>query len=290
MSTVLTTTVDYRAAALRGIGRLAPFSPILNKLLASLADKNVSFMKIVGLIENDTVLTGNVLRLVNSAPNGLRGTINSVRHAVSILGLTKLRNTAMSLSVSRIRTQAPAPREWSAAAFNQHAVAVAVLADLLVQRLDTEYAEGAFAAGLLHDIGLLLIAIALPAEYERVLHACYTTGRPLEDCEIETIGLEHGELSAAVLERWNLPSPIQDAVRSRRAPAGSSSNAYSLGQVLAIAGRVAEGLGIAVQQWAPSARFDPRETLAAVGIEEAAADAMFDEFQCEYGAIRAFYQ
>jgi HD-like signal output (HDOD) protein len=289
MNTLTSPTTDYRAKALRGIGQLPPFSPILNRLLASLADENVSFARLADLIEKDTVLAGNVLRLVNSALYGLRGTINSVRHAVSIMGLTKLRNTAMSLSVSRIWTQAPAPREWSQATFNQHAVAVAILADLLVQRLEADYAEGAFAAGLLHDIGLLLIAISLPREYEQIRQACHATGRPVEECEVDAIGFEHGELSAAVLERWNLPAPIQEAVRSRSAPKAPKDRAVSLGEILAIGGRVAGCMGIAVQQWAPAEQCDPRDALAQAGLENV-SDTLLDEFAREYDAIRVFFK
>jgi HD-like signal output (HDOD) protein len=85
--------------ALGQLGKLPPFSPVLSKLMASLADEDVSFSEIAGWIEKDTVLAGNMLRLVNSALYGLRGTVNSVRHAVSLLGLSRIRNTAMSISL-----------------------------------------------------------------------------------------------------------------------------------------------------------------------------------------------
>ena len=110
MGSVLSSAVNYREKALRGLGDLPPFSPILNKLLATLADEDVSFARLAELIEKDTVLAGNVLRLVNSALYGRRGTISSVRHAVSLMGVVKLRNSAMTLSVSRMWSQAKTPK------------------------------------------------------------------------------------------------------------------------------------------------------------------------------------
>ena len=89
-----------RERAIRALGQLPPFSPILNRLIASLANEDVSFAKIADLIEKDTVLAGNILRLVNSALYGLPGTVNSIRHAVSLLGINKLRNAALTMSVS----------------------------------------------------------------------------------------------------------------------------------------------------------------------------------------------
>jgi EAL and modified HD-GYP domain-containing signal transduction protein len=84
----------------------------LNRLLATLAGDDVSFAHVAELIEKDTVLAGNVLGVVNSALYGLDGTVNSVRHAVAILGMNKLRNVALSMSVSRMWGQARTPPGW----------------------------------------------------------------------------------------------------------------------------------------------------------------------------------
>ena len=91
----LSTTL--RDKALEAISKLPPFSPVLNKLMASLADDNISFAELAAVIEKDTVLAGSVLRLVNSAFYARRGTVNSVKHAVSVLGIGKLRGTMHTL-------------------------------------------------------------------------------------------------------------------------------------------------------------------------------------------------
>jgi len=190
-----------------------PFSPILNRLLASLAGEDVSFSRMSDLIEKDTVLAGNLLHLVNSALYGRRGTVNSVRHAVSLLGIEKLRNAMLGMSVSRMWNKMRTPPSWSSAEFNLHSAATAVLSDLLAQRLPVLYAEGAFVAGLLHDVGRLIIAISLPAEYDRIRRLRQEGGRSRLECEEAVLGFTHPELSAEVVARWNLPGPIQTAVR-----------------------------------------------------------------------------
>ena len=93
------------------------------------------------------MLSGNVLRLVNSALYGRRGTVSSVRAAVPMLGINKLRNYVLGISVARLWAKVKTPASWSMKRFNDHSVAVAVMADLLVQRIDVEYPEGAFIAG-----------------------------------------------------------------------------------------------------------------------------------------------
>ena len=135
--------------ALGALGKLPPFSPILNKLLASLAQDDVSFVKLGDLIEKDPVVAGNLLHLVNSALYARRGSINSVRHALSLLGINKLRNVVLGMSITRMWNQVKTPASWSMARFNMHSAASGILSDLLAQRLTVHYAEGAFVAGLL---------------------------------------------------------------------------------------------------------------------------------------------
>lgn len=207
-----------RDRALEVLDRLPPFSPILTRLVATMARDDVSFVELAELIEKDTVLSGNVLRLVNSALYSLQGTVSSVRHAVAVLGWDKLRKLALSMSVARMWTQAPVPAGWDPARFNAHSVASGVLSDLIAGGAQVDYPEGAFVAGLLHDVGKLLIATADPEAYAEVVSETERTGVSWAECEAGLLGVTHAELSGAALERWNLPAPIRDAVARHHEP------------------------------------------------------------------------
>jgi HD-like signal output (HDOD) protein len=273
--------------AIDGLGRLPPFSPILNRLLATIASDEASFDELTALIENDTVLAGNVLKLVNSALYAFQGTVNSVRHAVTILGVDKLRNVALSLSVARMWTHVETPDGWSGAKFNLHSVATALLSDLLAHRSAAPYSEGAFVAGLLHDIGKLLIAISLPREFAEIRRLRNGTARPEVDCEREVIGVTHAELSGAVLERWNLPSIIERAAACHHAPDTADGARPHLSHTVNAADRLANGCG-----YSTSGR--PEET----GARETVLDMLqlgeqapriLDEFQLEFEVLKAFF-
>jgi len=280
--------VSNKEKALRSLGGLPPFSPILNKLLATLADDDVSFARLAELIEKDTVLAGNVLRMVNSALYGRRGTISSVRHAVSLMGVVKLRNSAMTLSVSHIWNKAKTPKNWSAAQFNLHAVATAVFADLLAQKTRVQYPEGAFVAGLLHDIGLLLISISLPTEYEEIRRIHEEEGLPLPEAEKQVLGFDHAELSAAALAEWNLPEPIQRAVRYQWEPQHQRDDVVPLSRVLQITERIVNGQGIVVLSSNGADAEPPEVVLEPLGLSGETQD-LIDEFQKEFDSIRAFF-
>jgi HD-like signal output (HDOD) protein len=286
-----TVTSTVRERSLRALGQLPPFSPILNRLIASLASEDVSFAKIADLIEKDTVLAGNILKLVNSALYGLAGTVNSIRHAVSLLGINKLRNAALSMSVARMWNQVKTPPGWSTANFNQHSVGVGILADLLAQRLDVAYAEGAFAAGLFHDLGLLLVAIGLHDEYKQISLLCQQSGKWDPEYEIQVLGLTHAELSSDALAQWNLPEQIRTAVRYHGSPELDTTvvkpGQLTLSHVLNAADRYVKGTGVFVSLF-ESPSEDPQAVLQQLGLGER-LPAILTEFDNEFNAIKSYF-
>jgi HD-like signal output (HDOD) protein len=202
-----------RERALLALGKLPPLSPVLHRVIASLTNADVSFAKVAELIEKDLVLAGNILQLVNSPLYGTRGTVSSIRHAISILGVNKLRNTVLGVTAAQMWRSLRTPPGWSMADFNRRSVSVAILADLLSQHLPVKNAAGAFAAGLFHDLGRLLIAVGLPAEYKQITLLCHDEPEFLTRHEIRVLGTTHAELGSEALAVWNLPEPIRAAVR-----------------------------------------------------------------------------
>jgi HD-like signal output (HDOD) protein len=282
---------DVKDRALVALGKLPPFSPILNRLIASLAQEDVSFAKVADLIEKDTVLAGNILRLVNSALYGLRGTVNSIRHAIALLGLSKLRNATLSMSVARMWAQVKTPAGWSMTQFNLHSVAVAILADAVIQRRATHYAEGAFAAGLFHDLGQLLVALGLPQEYAQIAVLRQENKKTHLEAELEVLGITHADLSAEALAIWNLPAPIQTAVRyhinSKLDPTPLDPGEISLSMVLQAADQHVKGMGISVGP-VKSHRGDEGPTLASLGLGDQ-LPTVISEFESEFAAIKPYF-
>jgi HD-like signal output (HDOD) protein len=187
-------------------------------LLATLSREDVSFAKISDVIEKDPVLAGNVLGLVNSSLYSRSGNISSIRHAVSLLGVSKLRNVALSMSVNRMWEKMRTPPSWAPKKFNKHGLAVAMLADAISQEAPLNYPEGAFVAGLLHDLGKLMIAVCMPREYDAIERLMIQTERPLVECEMEVMGVTHAEMSGECLQAWNLPVAIEAAARYHHTP------------------------------------------------------------------------
>jgi HD-like signal output (HDOD) protein len=287
--TVTTETQSLRTRALGSLGQLPPFSPILNRLIASLAREDVSFVRIADLIEKDTVLAGNVLRLVNSALYGRRSAVNSVRHAVSLLGINKLRNATLGMSVTRMWNQVHTPHGWSMAKFNLHSVGTAMLADVLSQAGPVDYAEGAFAAGLFHDLGRLLIAIGLPEEHEQITRLS-SGGFSRYECEKELLGFTHADLSSDALTSWNLPEEIRTAVRYHHEPeaAPPPEAQISLSSVIAAADEFMKAYGYTVQTGSGLSTDQAMQRLEALGLDEPVA-VLLETFSTDFEAMRAMF-
>lgn len=289
MSLATMSATSLRDKALEAVSKLPPFSPVLNKLMASLADENISFAYLAGVIEKDTVLAGSVLRLVNSAFYARRGTVNSVKHAVSVLGISKLRNLSMSMSLARMWNSAGLPQTWSSRSFNQHAVASAILADQLAVELDAPYAEGAFTAGLLQNVGLVLVAVGLPAQYTNVIEAYKTGAGTLGDYEDGYLGVTHGQLSGEVLNRWHLPEPIVDAVARHHGP-HLPGQPNPLSRMVELGDEMAGQRGILTQPWLRKPEGTPEDVLASLGLPSDRAQRILDNFTGEYQAIKSIFE
>lgn len=289
MSTVASPP-SLRERALQSIAKLPPFSPVLNKLLASLSKGDIMVSELADWIEKDTVLTGNVMRMVNSAAYGRMGTVSSVRHAITILGTNRLRNIVLGLSVCNLLGGLKLPAGWSSKQFNLHGIAVANMSDLVAQNMAIEYGEGAFVGGLLHDVGKLLLAVSCPDEYAAVITEARRDHKELHEVELAQLGFSHAELSLKVLEQWKLPLPIQKAVQLHHSPDRDSATPgqLSLSGGIQIGDFVVNALGIrAVSDTGASGdQSDARVILQALGLGDK-ADRMIDTFEKDMEALRA---
>lgn len=281
-------TAYLKEKALRSLSALPPFSPTLSRLLATLAAEDVSFAALGDLIEKDTVVAANILHLVNSALYARRGTISSVRHAISLLGVNKLRNAVLGMSIARVWNRVRMPANWSMMRFNMHSAAVAILSDLLAQRAAVEYPEGAFVAGLLHDAGRLLIAMALPQEYVRILER-HAGGLSMVASEREVLGFTHAELSFEALQYWKLPEPIQIAVRDHHSsPTTSKSGLIPLSHVVDAANQYTNSTGLSILLHNADAA--DASALELLGLDAEKLQILLAEFRAENNAMAVYFR
>ena len=169
-----------------------------------------------------------------------------------------------------------------------HSLAVAVLSDLVALEMPVPYPEGAFTAGLLHDVGKLLIAIAMPEQFETMYDFYTAGGDSMDDCELELAGVTHAEVSGGILEKWKLPKPIQEAVAYHHSPAQADQDKLHLAHVIGAADHYinASGLGMPPYRHHPVTAFD--NCYQKFGLEDC-VQKVAEAFQTEFEAVRTFF-
>ena len=276
-----------RKRALKCLDELEPFSPVVARLLSTFSTDpdNVSMSGIGDLLEKDTVLSGKVLAVANSAYYGRGTEVVSVHRAVARLGLNKVRNLILALSINRVWKNAKTPPFWSMLRFNLHSLATAVAGDLLAMRMPTEYGEGAFIAGLFHDLGRLVIAVMLQSEYEAICNGQRGQCRVTEQ-ERLLLGFDHSELSADIVQHWNLPAEIKTAVQFHEHPDLDETyvpdGRFRLSKIVHVADKYTACLGISTVEGSPT---DDEDPLGLLGTSEVQL-RLFQEFKSQFDLLR----
>jgi putative nucleotidyltransferase with HDIG domain len=212
--------VVERSCALRALPASAtrlPAAPHLHaELTALLRDGGATPADAAAIIERDIAMAAKVLALVNSAYFGLRRQVVDVREAAVYLGLTTLRG--LVLSAHAFEGLAPARRiaGFDLGAVQRHCLQVGQVARRLLPQ--GEQRDDAFAAALLHDVGLLALAAEDGDYLESVLAQAAASGRPLVEIEQEERGVTHADLGAHLLAQWGLPDTIVEAVAYHHHP------------------------------------------------------------------------
>ena len=197
---------------------LASLPMIYTRLTEAIENPRASTMRIAHIIASDSALTARLLRLVNSAFYAFSSRIDTVQQAVLLIGTQPIRDLALATSVLSVFPGIP--RELvSMESFWEHSIATGVTARLLATYRNERRAERFFVAGILHDIGRLLLFALRPDAARAALTRSRTGGEPLVVAEHAAFGFDHGEAGGAVLEAWKLPEDLQEIVRCRHAPA-----------------------------------------------------------------------
>ncbi|HYS82253.1 MAG TPA: HDOD domain-containing protein [Anaeromyxobacteraceae bacterium] len=196
------------------------------------------------VVRPDPALTANLLRVANSAYFGLRCRAESVRQAVTVLGVKRVSEVAAAVALAPVIPSRLPGYELEASAFWLHSVAVAVLAERLSLQLGLRCPELTFTAGLLHDIGKLAIGAFVADDAPSILIRT-RGGLPFVAAEQAVLGVDHGQVGGLMAEAWSLPSAAAAAARWHHAPGAAPEGApQALIDLVHVADGLAHTLGL----------------------------------------------
>lgn len=206
--------------AIRGvighIDRLPSVPRTYTELTRLAGDPKCSIDDMARTIEQDPAMSIKILQLGNSAYFGLARQLTSIPQAVMYLGIELVRGLALSAQVLARMEKEPGVEGFSLERFQQSSLLTAQLARSFLS--DKRLAEEAFTAGLVHDIGKFIVALAAPEKFAAIVASLRASGRSFHAVEREQLGVTHAEVGAYLLGTWGLPLSIVEAVAHHHQP------------------------------------------------------------------------
>jgi putative nucleotidyltransferase with HDIG domain len=207
-----------RIEILVGIKKLPAFSTTVVRLSELVNDPETGPGEFEAVVQPDMALTANLLRMANSAYFGLSRRIGSVREAITLLGIRRVFELGTMAAVDAVVPETLPGYGIDASAFWTHSVAVAVIAERLSKERKLATPTLTFTAGILHDVGKLVISSFLAERIEALRTELASGEMSLVDCEQKLLGADHAQIGAELGMVWNLPQEVVQVIATHHAP------------------------------------------------------------------------
>ena len=188
----------------------------LQEALRLAENPKTSLVQLGDVIQRDQVLSGKALKMVNSPTYGFPGRIASIHNALVLLGFNVVKSVLISTVVFE-NTPTGMKELW------RHSTGCSTACKELGKLLKVEDPNELLIAGLLHDIGKVVIAAQLPEAKKEIDRLVREDDIPLREAEKQILGLDHSRVSAWLAERWNLPLSLRSALAHHHHPMNSQN-------------------------------------------------------------------
>ncbi|MFZ1986381.1 MAG: HDOD domain-containing protein [Desulfatitalea sp.] len=204
---------------LETIQELPTLSAVAMRVNGMLQDMNTTARELSEVIEKDQSMVSKLLRLANSSFFGFSSRVSNVAHAVMILGFNSVLNAVLSMAVmDALALPKNKQNKIDMTAFWQHSISVAVVSRHLRQASGGHRHENAFTAGIIHDIGKVVMARYFPERFGRVCQAMEAGKSSFQEAEKNHFPMGHGAVGAFLVRCWNLPDDLSAVVAQHHQP------------------------------------------------------------------------
>ena len=257
-----------------GVIRLVSLPEICIRVNEMLEESNTTAQELGTVISRDAGLTARLLKIVNSSFYGFPSRVETVSRAVTIIGLRELRG--LVLAASAVETFSKIPGDvLNRVQFWRHSVYTGVVAQLIAKECRVLHSERLFVAGLLHDIGKLIISHRMPDATIKIKETVKNDRCFDFEAERDELGFDHADIGGLLLEEWKMPPSLCDAVKYHHTPQLAEDNPIEAAIVHianSITGMAEDGLDVDIELM-----IQPIESEAwkAIGLDESVIETVF---------------
>lgn len=230
-------TEAFKRRVLLRLKDLPPMPQIVFKAREILNDPDSDMKELAALLGSDQAIAAKVLRLANSAYYGLSGRVSSIKHAAALLGYQTIGQLISMAATSKLMGKMLRGYGQSAEESWEHSLSVATGSKVLALRNNPSLENDAFAAGLIHDAGKLILEPYVNDQKEQFEMVTEGGRRTMGDAERKIFGFDHAEIGHEVCKHWKIPQTIADGIRYHHQPHLSENE--ELAHIVAMANNIA---------------------------------------------------
>ena len=225
---------------------IPPFPKVAMQVMKMLGDPHVLPKDLAEVIRYDAAITANLLKACNAAYFGLTRKVSSLDEALVLLGQDALKDIIIASSSARFYKgeAGGAGYQLEQGELWKHSVATAIMAKLITPHFKGVDPGTAFTTGLLHDIGKRFLSSFVAGDFQKIMDRAYIDGLSFMAAEHEILGIDHAQLGSMIMEKWEFPEEMIQAVRSHHDPEALSQ--APLTALLAMANTLVISLGVGV--------------------------------------------
>ncbi len=226
------------------INNLPTLPQVVESVMSMVENPDTTASQLAGVISKDQALMSKVLKVVNSAYYGMPRKIVTLNQATVILGFNTIKNLVLSASIFGAFEDHYSNQRFSRMKFWEHSIGTAVGSGVLSKRIGLGNPDEAFVAGLVHDIGKVVIDEYLHEDFLRILDLAETEKIRILDAEEEILHFGHPDIGKQVAIRWNLPRNLVMAIAYHHTP-GLAEDYKKLVSIVHLADAISriEGIG-----------------------------------------------
>lgn len=202
----------------RDIDSIPPFPATVTKVLQVIDTPKVNAKDLASILAEDQSLATTLLRYANSAYYGLPRQVSTVSEATVIMGFAAIKGLLLAAAVHKTINKEVTGYSLAQGELWNHSINCAMLAKYLAVKCRFHIPEQAFVAGLIHDVGKVVLSTYVGAQFEEILRLVQQENIPFMDAEKRVLGFNHSEVGAALAKKWNLPAELVEVIAFHHNP------------------------------------------------------------------------
>lgn len=266
-----------------------PTIPVVaTKVMQLIESESATAEELARVVASDPAVAARVLKISNSSFYGCQRQIQTLSHAIVVLGFGTLKSLVVAASVKQVYQ----PYGLTEKMLWEHSFGAGLAARIIANKTRLVSEEEAFLGGLFHDIGKIIMNTVDKQQYQDVMQRCYNDGLTFEDAERRVYSYTHSEVGGLVIKKWNFPDMLMRAVLKHHAlEFAEDEDAYqvNLTCVVALANLICHKVGVGMRE--PDEELDLMQTVPVqkLGLKEQHIDALLELFAEAYEKDKSFF-